>query len=71
MTRSVILGAFALLLAAAPASAAPPVVSNPGWCAQYYPNANCQNYGLGNPYRSYGWAHRRWHRWHHYRHWHH
>src|SRR5258707_4709379 len=43
MTRSVISGAFALLLAAAPASAAPPVVSNPGWCAQFYPNANCQN----------------------------
>ena len=29
MTRSVILSAFALLLAAAPASAAPPVISTP------------------------------------------
>jgi hypothetical protein len=27
------------------------VISNPGRCAQYYPNANCQNYGPGNPYR--------------------
>jgi hypothetical protein len=27
------------------------VVTNPGRCAQYYPNANCQNYGPGNPYR--------------------
>jgi hypothetical protein len=27
------------------------VIPNPGKCAQYYPNANCQNYGSGNPYR--------------------
>jgi hypothetical protein len=27
------------------------VITNPGRCAQYYPNANCQNYGPGNPYR--------------------
>src|SRR3982074_1525055 len=26
------------------------VVSNPGYCAQFYPNANCQNNGPGNPY---------------------
>jgi hypothetical protein len=26
------------------------VVSNPGYCAQFYPNANCQNKGPGNPY---------------------
>jgi hypothetical protein len=26
------------------------VVTNPGYCAQFYPNANCQNYGPGNPY---------------------
>jgi hypothetical protein len=25
------------------------VVEEPGYCAQYYPNANCQNYGPGNP----------------------
>ena len=25
------------------------VVEDPGYCAQYYPNANCQNYGPGNP----------------------
>ncbi len=24
-------------------------VEDPGYCAQYYPNANCQNYGPGNP----------------------
>jgi hypothetical protein len=35
---------------AAPASAFPRVVSNPGYCAQFYPNANCQDYGPDNPY---------------------
>ena len=35
------------------------VISEPGYCAQFYPNANCQNKGPGNPYTgSYqrGWA---------------
>jgi hypothetical protein len=47
---------FALIGAAAAAAAvfatpalAQPVVEEPGYCAQYYPNANCQNYGPGNP----------------------
>ena len=47
---------FALIGAAAVAAAAfvtpalaQAVVENPGYCAQYYPNANCQNYGPGNP----------------------
>lgn len=31
--------------------AAQEVITNPGKCAQYYPNANCTNYGPGNPYR--------------------
>jgi hypothetical protein len=26
------------------------VVEDPGYCAQFYPNANCQNLGPGNPY---------------------
>ena len=25
------------------------VVEDPGYCAQFYPNSNCQNYGPGNP----------------------
>jgi hypothetical protein len=29
------------------------VIQNPGYCAFYYPNANCQNKGLGNPYGNY------------------
>jgi hypothetical protein len=43
---ALLLGAFAI----APA-AAQEVITNPGKCAQYYPNANCENYGPGNPYR--------------------
>jgi hypothetical protein len=49
--------------------AAQEVISNPGKCAQFYPNANCTNYGPGNPYRGpqsyqsgfrngYAWDHR-------------
>ena len=47
------LGAAALLVAAFAAGpvAAQEVITNPGKCAQYYPNANCENYGPGNPYR--------------------
>ncbi len=54
MTRLAILSVAGLLALAAPASAQH-VIYNPGWCAQFYPNANCQNYGPGNPYTSYGW----------------
>jgi hypothetical protein len=47
------LSAAALLLAAFAAAPveAQEVIPNPAKCAQYYPNANCQNYGPGNPYR--------------------
>jgi hypothetical protein len=54
MTRLAILSISGLLALTAPASAQH-VIYNPGWCAQFYPNANCQNYGPGNPYTSYGW----------------
>ena len=48
------------------------VIYNPGYCAQFYPNANCQNRGPGNPYtgsyqaghwrNNYAYmGHRRWH----------
>ena len=53
MSRLAILSIAGLLATAAPASAQH-VIYNPGWCAQFYPNANCQNYGPGNPYTSYG-----------------
>jgi hypothetical protein len=56
MTRpTILLGAIALLSTLAGPAAAQHVISNPGWCAQFYPNANCQNYGRGNPYTSNGW----------------
>jgi hypothetical protein len=52
MTRLAMLGAAAVVSAAtmaAPAMAQE-VIYNPGYCAQFYPNANCQNKGPGNPY---------------------
>jgi hypothetical protein len=51
MTKSGILAAAAILAStlAGPAMAQE-VVSNPGYCAQFYPNANCQTKGPGNPY---------------------
>jgi len=45
------LGATAILLLAVTApAAAQQVISEPGYCAQFYPNANCQNKGPNNPY---------------------
>jgi hypothetical protein len=51
MTKLKILGA-AVVLSSALASPvmAQQVIYNPGYCAQFYPNANCQNTGPGNPY---------------------
>jgi hypothetical protein len=31
------------------------VISEPGYCAFFYPNANCQNKGSGNPYTDGGY----------------
>ena len=45
------LGAVVVLSAAIAAPAlAQQVISEPGYCAQFYPYANCQNKGPGNPY---------------------
>jgi hypothetical protein len=51
MSHFRLLSAVAILAAAIalPASAQQ-VISEPGYCAQFYPNANCQNKGYGNPY---------------------
>jgi hypothetical protein len=51
MSHFKLLGAVAIL-ATAIASPVPAqqVISEPGYCAQFYPNANCQNKGYGNPY---------------------
>ena len=58
MTRSGILAAAAILAStlASPAMAQQ-VISEPGYCAQFYPNANCQNRGPGSPY--YGGSYQR------------
>ena len=51
MTPLKILGAAAILASALASPAmAQEVIYNPGYCAQFYPNANCQNKGPGNPY---------------------
>jgi hypothetical protein len=46
-----LIGAAALAAAAfATPALAQRVISNPAYCENFYPNANCQNYGPGNPY---------------------
>ena len=47
-----LIGAAAALIAAASATPAlaQAVIEDPGYCAQFYPNANCQNKGPSNPY---------------------
>ena len=52
MTKSAILAAAILASALASPAMAQEVIYNPGKCAQFYPNANCQNYGPGNPYEN-------------------
>ena len=52
MTQLRLFGAAAVVMASALASPvmAQQVITNPGRCAQYYPDANCQNLGPNNPY---------------------
>jgi opacity protein-like surface antigen len=81
MTKWTLVGAALLATSLASPALAQAVVEDPGFCAQFYPNANCQNYGPGNPlysdqgpyhgqYAGYGRMHM--HAWHHrYRHHHH
>jgi hypothetical protein len=44
-----LLGAATVLSGLAIPAMAQEVISEPGYCAQYYPDANCQNMGPGNP----------------------
>ncbi|WP_454630529.1 hypothetical protein [Bradyrhizobium cenepequi] len=50
MSTLKLLGAVIVLSAFAAPAPAQPVVSEPGYCAFFYPNANCQDKGPGNPY---------------------
>jgi hypothetical protein len=74
MTKFALLGAALLATALASPALAQAVVEDPGYCAQFYPNSNCQNYGPGNPlYPQNGWynGNAQMHVWHHPHHWHH
>jgi len=50
MARYRLLGAAAALAVMTAPATAQQVMGEPGYCAFYYPNANCQNKGPGNPY---------------------
>jgi hypothetical protein len=51
MTKLKLLGAVAILSATIVSPAlAQQVIYNPGYCAQFYPDANCQNKGPNSPY---------------------
>ena len=51
MKKFTLLGAAAILfISLATSVMAQQVISEPGYCAQFYPNANCQNEGPNNPY---------------------
>src|SRR6267154_4232945 len=71
--KSALIGAAAVAAAAfATPALAQAVIEDPGYCAQFYPNANCQNLGPGNPYTNGGYYRNNWrngnasmeHRWH-------
>jgi hypothetical protein len=56
-----LIGAAAVVAAASVTPAlAQAVISDPGYCAQFYPNANCQNLGAGNPYTNGGYYRNDW-----------
>jgi hypothetical protein len=51
MKKFTLLGTVAILLISLGTSVmAQRVISEPGYYAQFYPNANCQNEGPNNPY---------------------
>jgi hypothetical protein len=51
-----LLGAAAALAVMTAPAMAQQVMGEPGYCAFYYPNANCQNKGPGNPYTGDSWV---------------
>jgi hypothetical protein len=56
-----LIGAATLIAAVSATSAmAQTVIEDPGYCAQFYPNANCQNLGPGNPYTDGGYYRNNW-----------
>ena len=55
MSRYRLVGAAAALAVMTAPAMAQQVMGEPGYCAFYYPNANCQNKGPGNPYTGDAW----------------
>jgi hypothetical protein len=56
-----LIGAAAVVAAGSATPAlAQAVIEDPGYCAQFYPNANCQNLGAGNPYTNGGYYRNDW-----------
>lgn len=56
-----LIGAATVIAAAfATPALAQAVIEDPGYCAQFYPNANCQNLGAGNPYTDGGYWRNDW-----------
>jgi hypothetical protein len=54
--KPALIGATAIAVAAlATPALAQAVIEDPGYCAQFDPNANCQNLGPGNPYTDSGY----------------
>jgi ABC-type multidrug transport system permease subunit len=50
MSSIKLFGAALVAVVVASPALAQAVISEPGYCAFFYPNANCQNKGPGNPY---------------------
>ena len=51
-----LIGAVAIAAAAfATPVLAQTVIEGPGYCTQFYPGANCQNLGAGNPFTDGGY----------------
>lgn len=50
MSNPKLLAAAVVLSALTGPATAQQVIYEPGYCAFFYPNANCQNKGPGNPY---------------------
>jgi hypothetical protein len=56
MMKLALIGVGAVVGAAfATPALAQAVIEDPGYCAQFYPNANCENLGPGNPYTDGGY----------------
>ena len=56
MARYRLVGAAAVLAVMTAPAMAQQVMGEPGYCAFYYPTANCQNKGPGNPYTGDAWV---------------